>query len=223
MNPNKQSIQCPYCHATMNVPVGIGQIRVSCVNPNCRGQFLYDTNPQYQAPYNQAPPPGSSGFRQPTGAGRERHDNRPYGAGYNYGNRPHNVRTSPRPKKKLTPIRLISYLLVCLFIVGGIVGVIVGISGGGGSKSSVGKQALKITDRYIDGEISASEALNSLTECENSLADSDDLEDKVIKADISNIKTAIFMAEQTSGMDYSGGTLLVRRNELAREIGERER
>ena len=118
--------------------------------------------------------------------------------------------------------RLIGIIALIIVLVAGVTGIIIAATGSG-SSSSVGKRALNITDRYIDGEISANDALNSLTECENDIPDTGNMKDTLLKTEIGNIKAAIFMAEQTSGMDYSGGTLLVRRNELARDIGEPER
>ena len=206
---DKQTVFCTRCRTPMNVPVGIGKIKVTCVNPNCRNQFIYDTNLRGQNAYEPTPPPNQQqsygGFRSAPPRGNNGSFHRP-----------------KPPRAKMPKARLIGIIALIIVLVAGVTGVIIAATGGG-SSSSVGKRALRITDQYIDGEISASDALNLLTECENDIPDTGNMKDTLLKTEIGNIKTAIFMAEQTSGMDYSGGTLLVRRNELARDIGEPER
>lgn len=68
---DKQTVFCTRCRTPMNVPVGIGKIKVTCVNPNCRNQFIYDTNLRGQNTYDSTPPPNQQqnygGFRSSAG------------------------------------------------------------------------------------------------------------------------------------------------------------
>ena len=89
--------------------------------------------------------------------------------------------------------------------------------------TKVGKEALKVADRFLDGDITASQALSTLEKCKGQVTDEDGTKSKVLRSYIQNLFTAVAISTQTKGMSYSGSTLLKRRNELAKYVGESER
>ena len=100
---------------------------------------------------------------------------------------------------------------------------------GCGSKFSKENQAaaeaaLKAADDYLDGKIDATAAWTIFETSKASVTEKDGaMTAQLLRSYFTNLSTAVLISTQTEGMSYSGGTLLVRRNELARymEVAER--
>lgn len=86
-----------------------------------------------------------------------------------------------------------------------------------------GIDAIAAADDYLDGKISAGQALGIMDECMSRVPDSGELKNTLIRSYITNMENGVFMASQTEGQSYSGGYLFDKRNEFARylEIDER--
>ncbi len=84
--------------------------------------------------------------------------------------------------------------------------------------------AIQAADDYLDGSIDANTAWAIIQESKAAITQEDGkMKATILQSYITNIGTALLMATQTEGQSYSGGSLVVRRNELARELGVSER
>ena len=89
------------------------------------------------------------------------------------------------------------------------------------ANADTGKAAVNAVDQFLDGNLSATSALNTLESCYDSVTDEDGSNSTYLRACISNASTAVF--EQTSGMDYGDANVVDKRNDLAEFLGMAKR
>ena len=89
------------------------------------------------------------------------------------------------------------------------------------ANADTGKAAVNAVDQFLDGNLSATSALNTLESCYDSVTDEDGSNSTYLRACISNASTAVFehAIVQTSGMDYGDANVVDKRNDLAEFLG----
>ena len=118
-------------------------------------------------------------------------------------------------------------VLVCMLMV--LMAVVLNGCGSSSKVSSnntkVGKEAVAVIDRFLDGRSNTTSTLSSLDICYNNVGNEDGSKSDLLRAYIQNASTAVFShgVVLDSGVDYGDNNVVNKRNELAKFVGASQR
>ena len=118
-------------------------------------------------------------------------------------------------------------VLVCMLMV--LMAVVLNGCGSSSKVSSnntkVGKEAVAVIDKFLDGRSNATSTLSSLDICYNNVGNEDGSKSDLLRAYIQNASTAVFShgVVLDSGVDYGDNNVVNKRNELAKFVGASQR
>ena len=118
-------------------------------------------------------------------------------------------------------------VLVCMLMV--LMAVVLNGCGSSSKVSSnntkVGKEAVAVIDKFLDGRSNATSTLSSLDICYNNVGNEDGSKSDLLRSYIQNASTAVFShgVVLDSGVDYGDNNVVNKRNELAKFVGASQR